>query len=104
MDIKEAIKQAGGASVVARACSAKLPKPITRFAVYRWVKNNKLPSTEWSGTTQYAFTIAALAKILGHKIQPIDLCPGAGQYMKTAENKLVQPEPKSEGSHASHRI
>ncbi len=102
MDIKEAIKQAGGASVVARACSAKLSKPITRFAVYRWVKNNKLPSTEWNGSTQYASTISALAKMLGHDIHPLELCPGAGQYMQSSK-KVVQPEPEGEVSYASHR-
>jgi len=101
MDIKEAIKQAGGASVVARACSAKLPKPITRFAVYRWIKKNKLPSTEWNGATQYASTISTLAKLLGSQIHPLDLCPGAGQYMQTSENKMVHPDPKSGEHHAN---
>ena len=96
MNIKETIKRAGGQALVGKICGC------TPQAVQAWINKNSLPNTEWTGKTNYALKICKQASLLGHKIDPLDLCPGAGQYMQSSE-KVVQPEPEGEVSYASHR-
>jgi len=84
MDIKTIIKQAGGAGVVARACTAQGMK-LGRYAPHAWIKQGALPQSEWTGKTSYARVICDLARIFGHDIDPLDICPGAAQYMEHPE-------------------
>jgi len=81
MDVKQAIEKADGQSTVARACVARGFENVNRFVVHQWSKANKLPTSEWTGETQYAEVICDLLAVFGHNVKPIDLCPGAGQYM-----------------------
>jgi len=54
-----------------------------------WRKRGRLPRTEWTGETQYARVICDLARAFGHEIEPLDLCPGAGQYMVPPERNAA---------------
>ena len=78
MGIEEAIKKAGGKGQVARICN------VTWQSVSRWERAGKLPASEWTGETQYARLICEQARLLRSEIDPLDLCPGAGQYMQFA--------------------
>jgi len=75
MDIKTHLENAGGQSEVARACS------LTRQAIGQWVELNRLPYSEIAGRTRYAAIIAKMAQANGHDVTPLDICPGAPQYM-----------------------
>lgn len=78
--VAEAIEKAGGIGIVAKACSNR-GKPMTNGAVSQW-RTRGMPRTEWTGETRYARIICDLAHAIGHEdVSPIDLCPGAGQYL-----------------------
>ena len=98
MKVKELIIKSGGQTLVGKICG------VSRQAVSNWVACNSLPNSEWTGKTNYAVKISQQAKMLGHEIHPLELCPGAGQYMKSTQNNVVQSEPQSEVSYASHRV
>jgi len=70
MDIREAIKAADGQATVAKACVAHGYDNVTRFTVQYWFTNNRLPSSEWTGETNYAVVICKLAKVFGHDVSP----------------------------------
>jgi len=76
MDMETILNKAGGKSNVARACS------ISRQAIQQWVDVNRVPFSDIAGRTRYAAIISKLAKDRGHNIEPIDICPGAPQYMQ----------------------
>ena len=76
MDIQTIIKQAGGQALVGKICGCSAQ------AVQGWMDKGKLPNSEWLGTTNYALKISQQAALLGHHIDPLDICPGAGQYME----------------------
>lgn len=54
--VKEAIDLAGGVSVVAQKIK------ISERAIYKWIKNDSLPRSEYTDETSYAEDIAALNK------------------------------------------
>jgi len=56
--LKKAIKLAGGIPVVAYCCSTP-DHDVSIADVKGWLTNG-LPDSEWSGTTHYAETIAAM--------------------------------------------
>jgi len=89
MDIKTALDLAGGQSRFAYACKSRLGIEITRSAVNAWACKNKLPNSEWTGKTQYSVLICDLANAFGHNITPIELCPGAGQYMSQPDEEAA---------------
>lgn len=53
--VKEAVRSAGGAKAVARACG------VSVRAVYKWIAANALPRTEYTGETSYLAKLADLA-------------------------------------------
>ncbi|GAB7527930.1 hypothetical protein PS3A_03360 [Pseudomonas sp. 3A(2025)] len=57
--LKKSIDDAGGVPVVALACG-KTPR-----AVYKWLTAECLPRTDYTGETNYAEQISALAKANG---------------------------------------
>jgi hypothetical protein len=65
--LKQAIDDAGGAATVAAACG------VSPRAVYKWVASGCLPRTEYTGETDYADRIAALASARGEHIVPFEL-------------------------------
>jgi len=80
MNIKDAINQAQGQAIVARALNAHGYTNITRSTVHGWKERNQLPRSEWSGKTQYAAVICNLLHAFAIDVAPKDLCPGAKQY------------------------
>jgi len=46
-----------------------------------WIRRG-MPASEWTGKTQHA---AKIAEVLQHEISPLEICPGAGQYMAAKE-------------------
>jgi len=86
MDIATAITYAGGITAISRAC-ANRGVIVSGQAIVMWRKRGRFPRTEWTGETQYARVICELARAFGHEIEPIDLCPGAGQYMPPTPEK-----------------
>jgi len=89
MNIREKIDMAGGLTQVARACTNK-GMPVSVTYVQKWGKQNRLPPSDWLGTTQYAAVICDLIKALGREeTHPLDLCPGAGQYMQQQDAKAA---------------
>ena len=77
MEVREAIKKAGGGSAVSRYLR------ISRSAVSLWAMKNKMPISEWTGRTSHTAKIAELAALLNDPFAPIDVCPLAGQYMQS---------------------
>lgn len=63
--LKNSIVKAGGVSHVATACGK------TQRAIYKWLAADTLPRTEYTGETQYASAIAALAAARGYSIDPV---------------------------------
>jgi len=53
--VKEAVRCAGGAKAVARACG------VSVRAVYKWIAANAFPRTEYTGETSYLVKLADLA-------------------------------------------
>ncbi|MFS1526226.1 hypothetical protein ACL7TT_19360 [Microbulbifer sp. 2304DJ12-6] len=53
--VREAVKLAGGPLKVARRCE------ISTSAVHKWITNERLPRTEYTGETEYAEILAALS-------------------------------------------
>jgi len=81
MDLRDAIKQAGGNSAVADAITRRI-KPISSQAVYAWAAKGSLPNSEYRGISQYAVVICDLARARGFDINPFEVCPSV-QYMDT---------------------
>ena len=83
MEISKAIKMAGGNGAVVKAISNR-GTPVSKQVVNSWRSRNRLPASEWKGETQYASVICDLIKVMCNEdVHPIDLCPGAGQYMQS---------------------
>lgn len=57
--LKKSIEDAGGVPEVAVACQ------VSPRAVYKWLSAESLPRTEYTGETDYAKRIAALAASKG---------------------------------------
>ncbi|WP_167632483.1 hypothetical protein [Mariprofundus ferrooxydans] len=55
---------------------------VTNQAIQLWLSNGRLPLSEITGKSSHAKIIAEMASANGHEINPIDLCPGAVQYMQ----------------------
>ena len=91
MDIQTVIKRAGGVGAIAKAIKNRLPnQTITPQAIINWRARGQLPRTEWTGETRYAEVICDLLKAMGYDdVHPIDLCPGAGQYMEKPKEKAA---------------
>jgi len=83
MELKDVFLKAGGKAQVARICG------VTWQSVLRWERANKMPESEWSGRTDYARRICDQAKLLGHTIHPIDICPMSGPYMQMPNEKAA---------------
>jgi len=88
MDTQTAIEKAGGFSTVSVACTNRGLK-VSPQGVAKWSKQNRLPWSEYAGTTQYAQIISDLALANGHAIYPSDICPGAGQYQEQPKEKVA---------------
>lgn len=54
--LKDAIDVAGGVQAVAQA------NDLTERAIYKWIKKDALPRSEYTGETAYSQQIAALSK------------------------------------------
>jgi len=81
MDVKTAIDMAGGATNIVTAFGNR-GIILTQPQVSTWKLRNTLPKSEWFGSTSYAAVICDLISVMGYpEVSPIDLCPGAGQYM-----------------------
>jgi len=85
MDTREIIEKAGGAKVIEAACHARGVK-ANADQITTWKARNAFPRTEWTGETSVVGVICELIRTV-HRIEiyPIEVCPGAGQYM-------IQPE------------
>lgn len=62
--ISIAIESAGGPIAVAGSCL------VSRQSVDKWIAKGSLPRTEYTGETNYAERIAALAKANGNELDP----------------------------------
>ena len=62
--LKKSIEDAGGVPGVAVACQ------VSPRAVYKWLSAESLPRTEYTGETDYAQRIAALADAKGKPFEP----------------------------------
>ncbi|MCF7821861.1 MAG: helix-turn-helix domain-containing protein [Mariprofundaceae bacterium] len=83
MDIKKAIELAGGRQAVSEKCG------VTNQAIQLWLSNGRLPLSEITGKSNHARVIAEMAAGNGHNIDPIDLCPGALQYMQQPDSEAA---------------
>jgi len=89
MDIRTLIDKAGGNSNVVRACRARGIR-ITSNQISNWKQRNAFPASEWTGKTCVAGVICELIRAIHNEdIHPLDLCPGAGQYMQRPEDKAA---------------
>lgn len=79
IEISKAIELAGGPAFVAKACTNR-DMPISTQAVRMWAVNERLPSSEYRGTTSYSRVISDLMVAGGHLYAPGDFCHGALQY------------------------
>jgi len=57
--LKQAVEDAGGAAVAARACE------VSTRAIYKWLASSSLPRTEYTGETDYAVRLGAAAAARG---------------------------------------
>ena len=77
--LNHAIELLGGPGKAA----LKLTKPegthLTRQGVVRWIANGRLPTTDYSGKTNYAEQIQTL---LEGEVTAEELCPGITQSLK----------------------
>ncbi|MBT11859.1 MAG: hypothetical protein CMI02_07480 [Oceanospirillaceae bacterium] len=55
ISLDDAVRRAGGAPAVAKACG-KTPR-----AIYKWLANGTLPRTDFTGETNYADVMAELS-------------------------------------------
>ena len=84
MRISEAIEKAGGSGAIIKACASR-GIDVSHQRVYNWKVRDQLPNTEWTGDTSIAPIICDLVLAVSNiDITPLDLCPGAGQYMAEA--------------------
>jgi len=83
MNVRDIIKRAGGQTLVANICG------MSKQGVQSWINKDSLPATEWTGRTHYASLVSQQAALLGHEITPLDICPGAGQYMSQSNEEAA---------------
>lgn len=78
--LKKSIDDAGGVPAVSAACQ------VSPRAVYKWLAAESLPRTEYTGETDYAKRIAALAQSNGKPLEAEWLLAEAhpGKATKTA--------------------
>jgi len=89
MDAIEAIEKAGGPTTIVNACLNRGLK-VTRDQVAAWKVRNTFPKSEWTGETSVVGVICELIKAMGHdEVHPLDLCPGAGQYMDQPDSEAA---------------
>jgi len=81
--LKELLVMCGGSTKIGAACG------VTKQAVMKWMKANKLPRTEYTGETKYAVVLSKLAADVGKEYSPIDFAPGAGPYMQQHEKEAA---------------
>ncbi|MDH4581404.1 hypothetical protein E8F20_05880 [Pseudomonas sp. BN415] len=65
--LKKSIDEAGGVAAVAAACE------LSQRAIYKWLTAEALPRTEFTGETDYASRISALAAARGFAVDPAEL-------------------------------
>lgn len=53
------VELAGGPVALTRELNKRLPRPVTYQAVMKWVRQGRLPRTEWTGETDYATALSA---------------------------------------------
>lgn len=61
---------AGGPVALTRELNKRIEKPVTYQAVLKWVRQGRLPRTEWTGETQYA---KAMSQAVGGQVKVRDL-------------------------------
>lgn len=87
-ELKQAIEKAGGVALVANGCN------ISPRAVYKWLAAGRLPRTDYTGETDYAERICALASMRGTDICPIALrnaSRACGQPTSSADLEPILP-------------
>lgn len=89
VDVRCAIKKAGGAKIAADACNAR-GVTVTAVQLRSWAFRNSFPKTEWTGETSVAGVICELIFVLRREVvSPLSLCLGAGQYMTRPEEEAA---------------
>lgn len=57
--LSRCVELAGGPVALTRELNKRLPRPVTYQAVMKWVRQGRLPRTEWTGETAYAAALSA---------------------------------------------
>jgi hypothetical protein len=63
--LSRCVELAGGPVALTRELNKRLPRPVTYQAVMKWVRQGRLPRTEWTGETDYA---RALSEAVGGQV------------------------------------
>lgn len=68
--IQTVLELAGGPVALTREINKRISRPVTYQAILKWVRNGRLPRTEWTGETQYA---KAMSAAVGGKVKVREL-------------------------------
>lgn len=68
--LNQVLELAGGPIALTREINKRIDKPVTYQAVLKWVRQGRLPRTEWTGETHYA---KAMSLAVGGRVKARDL-------------------------------
>ncbi|MFB8829084.1 hypothetical protein ACE0DR_06160 [Azotobacter sp. CWF10] len=76
--LRESINKAGGVANAAAICG------VSQRAIYKWLTTGALPRTEYTGETNYAVRLAAVAAELGNSFDAAWLLANASPKRSAA--------------------